>query len=380
MTRIRIMGMALVCAFALLAVAAAGASAAPEFSSAGAEITTVSGTGVLVGAGTTITCTSDGGKGEVTSKTQINSTVTFKGCSGEVFGGKCPSEITSVLTGTLGEVAKGEAESEVGLLFKPKSGTTFAEFKCGDHHGQSHRDDRWRSQTHQNTRHERHRHVRIGERQTEDQKNNRRRQRRKTETHGPRLGIDPHLGRGKHVLQRTRSHLSSRAGDLSLCGVLAAPHRLSSMTRPGRATPAPAAPRHPRDLPLGDLREERQRDRTRRHVLADRELALAVAEALAVEAHQVNRRQVGLARDPPLARARGPSRRDRPRAAAGRRTRTSRAGLRRGPGTAAASPSIPASASAGYRLRRPRARAPPASPRAAPSWASPIAHAMSDRR
>ena len=131
MTRIRIMGMALVCAFALLAVAAAGASAAPEFSSAGAEITTVSGTGVLVGAGTTITCTSDGGKGEVTSKTQINSTVTFKGCSGEVFGGKCPSEITSVLTGTLGEVAKGEAESEVGLLFKPKSGTTFAEFKCG---------------------------------------------------------------------------------------------------------------------------------------------------------------------------------------------------------------------------------------------------------
>ena len=35
-----------------------------------------------------------------------------------------------------------------------------------------------------------------------------------------------------------------------------------------------------------------------RHVLADRELALAVTEALAVEAHQVDRRQVGLRVDP----------------------------------------------------------------------------------
>ena len=49
-----------------------------------------------------------------------------------------------------------------------------------------------------------------------------------------------------------------------------------------------------RHLALRDLREERQRDRPRGDVLADRELALAMAEALAVEGHQVDRRQVRL--------------------------------------------------------------------------------------
>src|SRR3954469_11144108 len=42
-------------------------------------------------------------------------------------------------------------------------------------------------------------------------------------------------------------------------------------------------------MSLGQLREERQRDRARRDVLADRELALAVAESLAVEGHEVDR-------------------------------------------------------------------------------------------
>src|SRR5947209_14180232 len=55
------------------------------------------------------------------------------------------------------------------------------------------------------------------------------------------------------------------------------------------------------DLLLGHLREERQGDRPRGDVLADRELALAMAEALAVEGHQVDRRQVRLALDAPLA-------------------------------------------------------------------------------
>ena len=54
-------------------------------------------------------------------------------------------------------------------------------------------------------------------------------------------------------------------------------------------------------------REERQRERARGDVLADRELALAVAEALAVEAHQVDRRQVGLALDARARRARARS-------------------------------------------------------------------------
>src|SRR6188472_3336573 len=41
---------------------------------------------------------------------------------------------------------------------------------------------------------------------------------------------------------------------------------------------------HPFDLSFGHLGEERQRDRARGDVLADGELALAMAEALAVEA------------------------------------------------------------------------------------------------
>src|SRR6476646_3637436 len=51
------------------------------------------------------------------------------------------------------------------------------------------------------------------------------------------------------------------------------------------------------DLPVGHLREERQRERPRGDVLAHRELALAVAERLAVVRHEVDRGQVGLARD-----------------------------------------------------------------------------------
>src|SRR3954453_2902327 len=52
---------------------------------------------------------------------------------------------------------------------------------------------------------------------------------------------------------------------------------------------------HPFDLVLGHGREEGQRDRPGGDVLADRELALAMAEALPVEAHEGDSRQVGLA-------------------------------------------------------------------------------------
>src|SRR5687768_15902167 len=55
---------------------------------------------------------------------------------------------------------------------------------------------------------------------------------------------------------------------------------------------------HVLDLSLRQLGEEGQRERAAGHVFADRELALAVAEALAVEAHQVDGRQVGLGVDP----------------------------------------------------------------------------------
>ncbi len=77
-----------------------------------------------------------------------------------------------------------------------------------------------------------------------------------------------------------------------------------SGTRRGQSTsgataerPRRSASRHAGDLALAHLREERQRQRACGDVLAHRELALAMAEALAVEAHQVDRRQVGLALD-----------------------------------------------------------------------------------
>src|ERR1019366_1539781 len=55
--------------------------------------------------------------------------------------------------------------------------------------------------------------------------------------------------------------------------------------------------RHPRELTFAHLREERQRQRALGDVLTDRKLALAMAEALAVEAHQMDGREVGLTLD-----------------------------------------------------------------------------------
>ena len=100
---------------------------------------------------------------------------------------------------------------------------------------------------------------------------------------------------------------------------------------------------HLGDLALGHRREERQRDRARGDVLADRELALAVAEARGRRTSGGSpacRASTGC-RAPP---ARGSSRRGRRRAAAGRRTRTSRGRRRPRPRTAG-STLEPASAS-----------------------------------
>ena len=114
-----------------------------------------------------------------------------------------------------------------------------------------------------------------------------------------------------------------------------------------------------------------------RHVLADRELALAVAEALAVEAHQVDRRQVGLGVHAALAqRLHGGVAVGASRAAAPRR-RTSCAGRRPRPGRAARVPRCP---------RAPGSRAPPRGARpessssSRSSCASPSAHERSSRR
>jgi hypothetical protein len=130
MKRIRIVGLALVAVLALSAIAASGAmAAAPEFSKTKVTFKTTSGESVL-GGGATITCKKASGEGEITSVTKLNAKVTFEECKGEVLGSKCEEKITSELVGTLGTVAKAESETEVGLLFKPKSGA-FSKFKCG---------------------------------------------------------------------------------------------------------------------------------------------------------------------------------------------------------------------------------------------------------
>jgi hypothetical protein len=128
--RVRTILLALIAVLSLSAVSAATASAAPEFSKEKDTFTTTGGESVLKGVGLTITCKKTSGSGEVISKSTVNATVTFEGCKGEILGNKCPETISSSLTGELGEVAKGESATEVGLLFKGKSGT-FSEFKCG---------------------------------------------------------------------------------------------------------------------------------------------------------------------------------------------------------------------------------------------------------
>src|SRR5205085_7502498 len=73
-------------------------------------------------------------------------------------------------------------------------------------------------------------------------------------------------------------------------------HRALSLGIAAREQP-PERLRYTRDLRLADVREERQRERPAADVLADGKLPLAPAEALAVEAHEVDRREVGLRLD-----------------------------------------------------------------------------------
>src|SRR3954454_12910836 len=87
---------------------------------------------------------------------------------------------------------------------------------------------------------------------------------------------------------RRREICSRPSGPDAMAGLWTAEHRLQTLCDLG-------------DLRLGHLGEERQRDRPRRDVLAHREFALAMTEALAVEGHKVNRGQIGLARDATLA-------------------------------------------------------------------------------
>jgi hypothetical protein len=102
----------------------------------------------------------------------------------------------------------------------------------------------------------------------------------------------------------------------------------------------------------------------------------AVAEALAVEAHQVDRRQVGLALRCPRSRSARSSRRGRRPAAAAREDEPAADVSPPASGQGSSSPSIPR-APRGRARRRARAREQLVE---APSCAMPSAQAMSDRR
>ena len=170
MSRIRLIGLALVAVFAISAVSAASASAAPpEFGkcvekagsgtkyedsnctkvntkgkfefiplAAGSKIafTSKSGEGFLEASGEKITCKEDETKeGEITGpKEDKVKAVVFKGCT--ALGGlaKCQNTATKgeiqtePLVSTLGFLNAGK--TEVGLSLAPASGGLFAKFEC----------------------------------------------------------------------------------------------------------------------------------------------------------------------------------------------------------------------------------------------------------
>ena len=116
----------------------------------------------------------------------------------------------------------------------------------------------------------------------------------------------------------------------------------------------------------------------RRDALADRELARPVAEALAVERHQVDRGQVGLGLHAELAQRRDGGVAVDAVAAAGRRTRTSRG---RSPPASAHGSASPRRARPSASRYQPATRARAASMSSSrSSWARPSAQAMSERR
>jgi hypothetical protein len=143
MTRIRIIGLALVAVFAFAAVATATASAVePEWVYTGTE---KGFTGKQAGSGTLetksglkVTCTggsSSGAIGNTGTKTVTEATIKFTGCEHEAKKcqtGAVEGEIeTKKVSGELGYVSKATTPHEVGILLKPKEGTVFVVFKCG---------------------------------------------------------------------------------------------------------------------------------------------------------------------------------------------------------------------------------------------------------
>ena len=119
-TRIRMIGLALVAVFAMSAIVASAASAAlPEQLPATGKFTGTSGASTFETLkGEKVKCTSDTITGEITGAKTSKSTITFKGCEG--LGLKCNTsgagsgEIVLNVTGTLVYIMK--STKEVGLL------------------------------------------------------------------------------------------------------------------------------------------------------------------------------------------------------------------------------------------------------------------------
>jgi hypothetical protein len=153
MKSIKIMGLCLVAAFAMSALATASASAVGPvflFSGSKKEFSSKSGKGELVQKasatseenGSVVKCESDTDLGEIEGATDTdkvtNVLVVFAGCTATVLAktftctttGQASGVIkTNQLEGQLGYI--NESEKTVGLVLKPKSpATLFAEFNC----------------------------------------------------------------------------------------------------------------------------------------------------------------------------------------------------------------------------------------------------------
>ncbi len=138
MKYVKLLSAVLVAAFAISAITAATAAAAPEFLNSKKEaissttFTGTSGAGKLVGNSETIECSGGSSSGHVNSSTTVNSVlVLYSGCKDLSSGLECHSSneangsgivLTNELSGKLGVVSGG---SGVGLLLAPETGTEF---------------------------------------------------------------------------------------------------------------------------------------------------------------------------------------------------------------------------------------------------------------
>jgi hypothetical protein len=152
MRRIKIMGLCLVAAFALSAVAAGAAFAAPEYYSVGKKTKTLEkntakvaftskGTASKLEGGVVIECNNDASKGDVLNATETGKVkITYEKCTAPSITSSCqkaPSKPGVIVTESLKAHLAEASEEPGGTLavvnsFEPeKAGKPFAKFTCG---------------------------------------------------------------------------------------------------------------------------------------------------------------------------------------------------------------------------------------------------------